>query len=311
MKAIQIHAFGGQEMLQYEDVERPQIKTGEVLVKVCASAVNPVDNKIRAGKSQEKFPAVFPLIMGWDLSGIVEETGQSVTKFKKGDEVYGRPYPGKNGAFAEYIAVKESEIAIKPKYISHEQAAGVPLTGLTAWEGLFDHGKLEKGQKVCILGASGGVAIFAVQLATWKGAEVTGTASAQHIDFIKQLGAAHAIDYTNEWPGEMYDSFDVVFDTVGGDTQQKAVKILKFGGRLITTVKPETVQLAKDKNITIESFTARSDAGILDKLSTLVEKKVLKIFVTDVYSLENAAEAEKAGEQKHAPGKIIVWVSGD
>ncbi len=309
MKAIQIHGFGGPEVLQYEETNRPEIKSNEVLVRVCASSVNPVDNKIRAGEGQAKFPAEFPLTMGWDLSGIVEETGQSVTKFKKGDEVFGRPYPGKNGAFAEFIAVKESEIAFKPDGITHEEAAAVPLTALTAWQGLFDHGKLEAGQKVCILGASGGVGLFAVQLAKWKGASITGTSSGENIEFVKSLGAENAIDYTKESTNNMDSDFDLVFDTVGGEMQKKALRLIKKGGRLVTTVKPEVQQEAKEKNITVESFTARSDNDILDKISALIEKKTLKIFIAAVFSLKHAPDAEKAGGEKHAPGKIVIHVS--
>src|ERR1035438_7771842 len=154
MKAVRIHQFGGPEVLRYEDAPMPPISSDEVLIKVHATSVNPVDWKIREGKSQGKFPTNFPLTLGWDVSGVVEQVGAGVKNFKIGDEVYGRPFPTRNGAYAEYIAVRENEISIKPASTTHDQAAAVPLACLTAWQGLFDHGLLQKGQKALIHAAA-------------------------------------------------------------------------------------------------------------------------------------------------------------
>ena len=198
MKAIRIHEFGGPEVLKLEEVPRPIPAAGEVLIKVFATSVNPVDWKIREGQRKEKFPVNFPLIPGWDVSGEIEEVGSDVKNFRKGDEVYSRPDPTKNGTYAEYVVVKANQVALKPKSIDHEQAAAVPLAGLTAWQGLFDYGQLQQGQKVLIHAASGGVGTFAVQFAKWKGAYVIGTTSAENIDFVKQLGADEVIDYKKE-----------------------------------------------------------------------------------------------------------------
>ena len=172
MKAVRIHEYGGPEVLELEEAPMPEPATDEVLVKVYATSVNPVDWKIREGMRKEKFPADLPLIPGWDVSGVIKKVGENVHQFKKGDEVYGRPDPTKDGAYAEYIVVKANQLGRKPKSIDHINAAAVPLAGLTAWQGLFDRGHLEKGQKVLIHAASGGVGTFAVQFAKWKGKSV-------------------------------------------------------------------------------------------------------------------------------------------
>jgi NADPH:quinone reductase-like Zn-dependent oxidoreductase len=308
MKAVRIHQFGGPEVLRYEEAPLPQISSDEVLIKVYASSVNPVDWKIREGRSQERFPTNFPLTLGWDVSGVVEEVGPAVKDFKKGDEVYGRPFPTKNGAYAEYIAVRENEISIKPAGITHDQAAAVPLACLTAWQGLLDHGLLQKGQKVLIHAASGGVGAFAVQLAKWKGAYTIGTASENNIGFVKQLGADQAIDYKNEKFEDMLKDIDLVFDTVGGETQKKSLQVIKNGGRLITTVKPENLKEAKAKNIHLEGFMAQSNQEQLKQIAALIDEGKLKIFIAKVFPLEKAAEAQELSEKGHTRGKIVLEV---
>src|SRR6201994_4114135 len=239
MKAVRIHEFGGSDVLELEDIEIPKPKADEVLIKVYASSVNPVDNKIVAGKAEEKFPTKFPLTIGWDVSGVIEEAGNHVRNFSIGDEVYGRPFPTTNGAFAEYLVIKANQIALKPRSIDHLNAAAIPLAGLTAWQGLFKYGKLEKDQRVLIHAASGGVGSFAVQFAKWKGAYVIGTASADNLSFIKQLGADEAIDHDAENFEEQLRDIDLVFDLIGKETQQKSLAVIKPGGRLVTTVMPE------------------------------------------------------------------------
>jgi NADPH:quinone reductase-like Zn-dependent oxidoreductase len=308
MKAVRIHQFGGTEVLKYEDAPRPQISSDEVLIKVYASSVNPVDWKIREGKSQERFPTNFPLTLGWDVSGVVEEIGQDVKNFKKGDEVYGRPFPTKNGAYAEYIAVKENEISIKPVSITHDQAAAVPLACLTAWQGLFDHGLLQKDQKVLIHAASGGVGAFAVQLAKWKGAYVIGTASEKNISFVEQLGADEVIDYKTEKFEDKLEDIDLVFDTIGGDTQKKSLRIIKNGGRLITTVKPDNIDEAKAKNIHLEGYMTKSYPEQLKQIAALIDEGKLKIFIAEIFPLDRAAEAQELSEKGHTRGKIVLEV---
>src|SRR6266436_177428 len=196
MKAIRIHNYGGPEVLKYEDAPRPKPQAGEVLVRVHAAGVNPIDWKVREGHMKDFWPHKFPLILGWDLSGVVEELGRGVSRFKIGDEVYSIPDPTRNGAYADYIVVRESELALKPNSLHHIRAAAVPLAVLTAWQALFDTAQLQPKQCVLIHGAAGGVGHFAVQLAKWKGAHVIGTASATNHEMLYELGADELIDYT-------------------------------------------------------------------------------------------------------------------
>ena len=308
MKAVRIHQFGGPEVLKYEDAPRPRIKSDELLIKVHASSVNPIDWKIREGKSQARFPVSFPLILGWDVSGTVEEVGESVSEFKKGDEVFGRPYPTKNGAYAEFIAVNASEISLKPTSVTHVKAAAVPLACLTAWQGLFDHGKLLPGQKVLIHAASGGVGAFAVQLAKWKGAYVIGTASENHLAFVRELGADEVIDYSKEKFEEKLKDIDLAFDTIGGDTQKRSLMVLRNGGRLITTVKPENSIEAEAHNIHLEGFVAQSYPDQLKQIALLIDERKLKIFIAEVFPLERAVQAQEHGQKGHTQGKIAIVV---
>ncbi|MEO8568397.1 MAG: NADP-dependent oxidoreductase [Ginsengibacter sp.] len=308
MKAIRIHAFGGPEVLKYEDAPQPIPAADEVLIKVHASGVNPVDSKIRAGHAQGKFPISFPLIPGWDVSGEIEEVGNAVLNFRKGDEVYSRPDPTRDGTYAEYVVVKADQVNQKPKSINHDKAAAVALAGLTAWQGLFTHGELQDGQKVLIHGASGGVGTYAVQFAKWKGAHVIGTTSADNIDFLYELGADDVIDYKNEKFEEEVKDVDLVFDLIGGDTQKKSLQVIKNGGRLITTVKPENQEEAKQKNIHIEGFMAQSLPGDLQQIADLIDSGKVKPVISEIIPMENAAEAHKKIEKGHTRGKIVLRV---
>ena len=308
MKAIRMHEFGGPEVLKLEDAPRPEPADDEVLVKVYAAGINPVDWKIREGQRKEKFPTTFPLTPGWDVSGEIEKVGHNVKNFRKGDEVYGRPDPTKNGAYAEYLVVKADQMSFKPKTIDHEKAAGVPLAGLTAWQGLFDYGELEAGQKVLIHGASGGVGTFAVQFAKWKGAYVIGTASEENSDFLKQLGADEVIDYKKEKFDAKLNNIDLVFDTIGGETQRRSIKVLKNGGRLVTTLKPENDEAAKVKNIQVEGFTAQSYPKELEEIAQLIDAGKVKPVIAKIMPLEEAAKAQELSESGHIRGKIVLKV---
>jgi NADPH:quinone reductase-like Zn-dependent oxidoreductase len=308
MKAVRIHEFGGPDVLELEDAPMPQPAKDEVLVKVYATSVNPVDWKIREGARREKFPVNLPLTLGWDVSGIIEKVGDNVHRFKPGDEVYGRPDPTKNGAYAEYIVVKANQLGLKPKSIDHINAAAVPLAGLTAWQGLFDHGHLQKGQKVLIHAASGGVGTFAVQFAKWKGAYVIGTASAANLSFVKQIGADEAIDYQNDNFDDILSDIDLVFDTIGGETQKRSLKVLKEGGRLITTLKPEFQAEAKEKHIYLEGYTAQSYPDQLEQIAGLIDEGIVQPVVSMVFSLDDVRKAQQISEQGHVRGKIVIKV---
>ncbi|HSQ44746.1 MAG TPA: NADP-dependent oxidoreductase [Ginsengibacter sp.] len=308
MKAIQIHEFGGPEVLKYEDAPKPKPAEDEVLIKVFASGVNPIDWKIRAGHAKGKFPVQFPLIPGWDVSGEIEEVGSNIKNFRKGDEVYSRPDPLRNGTYAEYVVVKANLVNLKPKSISHEKAAGVPLAGLTAWQALFDYGHLEKDQKVLIHAASGGVGTFAVQFAKWKGAYVIGTTSEENIDFVEDLGADEVIDYKNEKFEVLLKDVDLVIDLIGGDTQKRSLNVIKPGGRLITTVQPENLEKAKEKNIHIEGFLAQSLPEELEQIKQLIDSGKVKPVIAVIIPLKDAAKAQRLSEAGHTRGKIVLQV---
>src|SRR5690242_51874 len=206
MKAVRFHEYGGPEVLKYEDAPRPEPAAGEVLVKVHAAAVNPVDWKVRAGHLKGFLNYQLPLIPGWDLSGVVEATGPGVTAWKKGDAVYSRPDISRNGAYAEYIAVKGTELAHKPKSLDHTKASAIPLAALTAWQALFDAGGLQAGQRVLIHAAAGGVGHFGVQLAKIRDLYVAGTASGRNQDYLKQLGCDLPINYqTSDFENLVHD----------------------------------------------------------------------------------------------------------
>jgi NADPH:quinone reductase-like Zn-dependent oxidoreductase len=308
MKAVRIHEYGGPDVLELEEAPKPKPAADEVLIKVYATSVNPVDWKIREGMRKDKFPTPLPLIPGWDVSGVIEEVGARVRHFMPGDEVYGRPDPSKNGAYAEYIVVKADQLGLKPKSIDHINAAAVPLAGLTAWQGLFDRGHLQKGQKVLIHAASGGVGTFAVQFAKWKGAYVIGTASEANISFVKQLGADEVIDYHKENFEDVLNDIDLVFDTIGGDTQKRSILVLKNGGRLITTLKPEFQAEAREKHIYLEGYTAQSYPDQLEQIAGLIDQGIIQPVISMVLSLDEIRKAQQISEEGHVRGKIVIKV---
>lgn len=308
MKAVRIHEFGGPEVLSIDEIPVPQPAPDEVLIKVHATSVNPVDWKIREGQRKEKFPVKLPLTLGWDVSGTIEALGEKVSAFRKGDEVYGRPDPTKNGAYAEYIVVKANIISLKPTSIGHTEAAAVPLAGLTAWQALFDHGLLKAGQKILIHAAAGGVGTYAIQFAKWKGAFVIGTASSTNIDFLKRLGADVVIDYKMEDFETVLSDIDLVLDTIGGETQLKSLNILNAGGRVITTLMPEFVAEAKAKNIHLIGFTAQSIPDQLVEIATLIDSGKVKPVIEKVLPFTSARQAQTESEQGHTRGKIVLQV---
>jgi len=308
MKAVRIHEFGGPEVLSIDEIPVPQPAPDEVLIKVHATSVNPVDWKIREGQRKEKFPVKLPLTLGWDVSGTIEALGEKVSAFRKGDEVYGRPDPTKNGAYAEYIVVKANIISLKPTSIGHTEAAAVPLAGLTAWQALFDHGLLKAGQKILIHAAAGGVGTYAIQFAKWKGAFVIGTASSANIDFLKRLGADVVIDYKMEDFETVLSDIDLVLDTIGGETQLKSLNILNAGGRVITTLMPEFVAEAKAKNIHLIGFTAQSIPDQLVEIATLIDSGKVKPVIEKVLPFTSARQAQTESEQGHTRGKIVLQV---
>jgi len=310
MKAVRIHNYGGPEVLRFEDAPRPTPGSGELLIKVHAAAVNPVDGKIRAGYMKEIVPFVLPFIPGWDVSGVVETTGSGATKFKKGDEVYARTDLSRNGAYAEYIVVKEAEAALKPRSVDHLHSAAIPIVASTAWQALFDHAALGNEQRILIHGAAGGVGSFAVQLAKWKGAYVIGTASTENQAFLRELGVDQAIDYEKARFDDVVHNVDVVFDTIGGDTRERSWKVVKKGGILVSIVgPPPSVDEAAKHGVRSAFFLAQTNASQLAEIAKLVDSGKVYPIVETVLPLAEARRAHELTEKGHARGKIVLKVA--
>jgi NADPH:quinone reductase-like Zn-dependent oxidoreductase len=308
MKAVEIHHYGGPEELKYEEANIPDIHPDDVLVRVYASGVNPVDWKIRQGGHKTDHDPDLPRILGWDFSGVIEKVGDKVTTFKAGDEVYGRPDLTRDGTYAEYVAVRATEIARKPKTIDHKAAAGVALAALTAWQGLFEHGQLQAGQRVLIHGASGGVGTFAVQMAKWRGAYVIGTASGKNTEFVKELGADEVIDYETTDFSTQVRGIDVVFDTQGGEVQEKSLNVLIQGGTIVSTVGIQGADAIKAKGLRSAAYMAQSRTKDLQQIAQLIDSGAVIPVISKILPLKDAAEAHRIGEKGHVRGKIVLQV---
>lgn len=317
MKAVRIHSFGGPEVMILEDAERPVPASDEILIKVYASGVNPVDWGIRKGGNDFLRPLLkLPMVLGWDTAGIVEEIGNEVTTFKKGDAVYGIPnFPG-NGSYAEYCAAKASQFALKPESIGFNEAAGVPLAGLTAWTAVFEHGKLQAGQRILIQGASGGVGSFAVQFAKAKGAYVIGAASANHLDYLKQLGADEVIDYRNQNFEDLVHNVDVVLEASplrDNGERLKAVTVLKEGGILVSVnldfpYNDEVLAALAKKQAKGELSANQPKREYLEEIARLINEDKVKVFISKVFPLAQVAEAHRESETWHVQGKLVLEV---
>jgi NADPH:quinone reductase-like Zn-dependent oxidoreductase len=308
MKAIRIYNYGGPEVLKYEESPRPQAGEGEVLIRVYATSVNPIDWRVRAGYMKDFIPHSFPLVLGWDVSGVIEEVGPKAPRFRKGDEVYSLPDHTRNGAYAEYIAVRESEVALKPNALHHVRAAAVPLATLTAWQALFDTAQLQPGQRVLIHGAAGGVGHFAVQLAKWKGAHVIGTASATNHEMLYELGADELIDYTVRKFESRVREVDVVLDTIGGDTQERSWQVLKKGGTLVSLVQQPSENKAKEYGARGIRLGARPNGRELAEIAKIIDAGKLAPVIDRILPLSEARRAHQLSQSGHTHGKIVLRV---
>ena len=312
MKAIRIHNYGGPEVLKYEDAPRPEPQADEVLIRVHAAGVNPIDWKIRAGHLKDILPVSFPLILGWDLSGVIEEVGPDATRFKKGDEVFSMPDPTRNGAYAEYIVVRESEVALKPKSLYHVRAAAIPLAALTAWHALFDTAELQPGQRVLIHGAAGGVGHYAVQLAKWKGGYVIATASAKNHELLNELGVDEVIDYNAQRFENVARGVDVVLDPIGGETQERSWQVLKKGGILVSLVQPPSDEKAKVVGVRGAMIENHPDGAALGEIAKIIDSGKLAPVIDRILPLSEAQRAHELSQSGHTHGKIALRVkNGD
>ncbi len=307
MKAVRIHKHGGPEMLTYEDVPKPAAAADEVLIRVHAAGVNPVDWKIAAAP-MGGFGPPLPAILGFDVSGVVEDAGADAKTFKKGDEVYSYLPLGKGGGYAEFVAVQEKFVAKKPAKIDHVHAAGVPLAALTAWQALFDQGGLKEGQTVLIHGGAGGVGHFAVQFAKSKGAKVIATARPEHQAFLKELGVDTPVDYTTQKFEDFAKDVDLVLDPIGGDTQARSIGCVKSGGRLISIVQPPDAEKCKARGITGKVFLVQQNAGQLDEIAALIDAGKVKPHVSEQIPLADAGKAHQLSKNGHTQGKIVLTV---
>ncbi len=308
MKAVCIYSYGGPEVLVYEDAPFPHPGPGEVLIRVHAAGINPVDWKIREGQLKGMLHPTFPLVLGWDVSGVVEALGSGLTRLKIGDEVFSRPDISRDGAYAEFIVVKEAEVALKPKSIDHLHAAALPLAGLTGWQTLFDAGGLSEGHRVLIHAAAGGVGHIAVQLAKWKGAYVIGTAAERNHAFLRKLGVDRVIDYDTERFEAVVEPVDMVLDTMGGDTQQRSWKILKPGGILVSIASPPSAETAAAHGVRQAFVFTQPNALQLAEIAKLVEAEKVKAIVETILPLSDATRGQELSQRGHTCGKIVLRV---
>jgi NADPH:quinone reductase-like Zn-dependent oxidoreductase len=334
MKAVICESYGGPEVLELaDDIPVPQPGPNGVLVRVCASSVNPVDWKLRQGMLAPLWDLRFPVIWGCDFSGVVEKTGSAVTLFKPGDEVYGFKH-GKvaqtyRGTYAEFAVAPENTLAHKPARLSHEEAAAVPLAALTAWQAMVNLGKLAAGKKVLIHAGAGGVGVMAIQIAKAMGAYVAATASKANQDLLRELGADLCIDYTREKIEDKLSGYDLVLDGVGKSVWASSFKVLRPGGRLITLTLPVPAPpsgkfkfygtiIASVVGYWLGSMVRRKwlwalrvqpRGGELEKITELIQAGKLRPVIAKVYPLEQIAEAHRESEKGHVRGKLVVKIS--
>ncbi len=314
MKAIQQYQYGDVDTLVYEDVAKPTPDNNEVLLKIHAAGVNPIDWKTRQGKGiAATLTDPFPLILGWDVSGVVEQVGTDVSKFEVGNEVYGMiSFPALGKAYAEYTTALAEHLAHKPEQLSHVEAAAMPLAALTAWQALFDNANLSQGQTVLIHAAAGGVGHFAVQIAKWRGARVIATASLRNKKFLEELGVDQFIDYNAVNFTNVVNGVDVVFDTVGGAVMEQSLSVLKPQGVLVTILAQELpayiLQKASELGVQAKGMLVQPNADQLVQLSKLVSEGHIKPTVQSVLPLSQAKQAHKLSEQGHVRGKVVLQV---
>jgi NADPH:quinone reductase-like Zn-dependent oxidoreductase len=316
MRAVTVREFGGSEVLTVEQVARPVPLPTEVLVRVHAAGINPVDWKTRGGTGMAGVLGAPPFTVGWDVSGVVEEVGFGVTTLKVGDQVYGMPwFPRAANAYAEYVTAPARQLARKPATIDHVHAAAVPLAALTAWQALVDTAHVQAGQRVLITAAAGGVGHFAVQFARHLGAHVIGTASAARHVWLKELGADEAIDYTTSRFEDLVSDVDVVIDLVGDAhdlTSTRSLKVLRPGGLLVAVpagVSPELAAAAEQAGMRVTPFLVEPDGAALTTIADLIDAGEVAVEVEEAFPLEQVGAAHDRGESGRTRGKLVLTMT--
>jgi len=308
MKAVVIDKYGGADVLEIKDIPMPVAGDHDLLIEVYAASVNPVDWKIREGYLKEMIPYKFPLVLGWDVAGVVKETGSQASLFRAGDRVFSRTDIARNGTYAEYVAVDEELVALIPDNISFREAAAVPLACQTAWQALVEVAQVKQGDKVLIHAASGGVGTFAVQLAKYKGAHVAATCSTANTRLVKSLGTDEVIDYTATDFSETLHDFDIVLDTMGGEIYRKSFKIIKKGGTVISLLEHPDEALASQSGAKAEYMFLQPNRKRLGQIADLLSEGKIKPVLGIVLPLEEAKKAHIISQSHHAKGKIVLTV---
>jgi alcohol dehydrogenase len=330
MKAFIVDRYGRAEDVRAGEMPEPGLREDDVLVQIHAAGVNALDNKIRSGEFKLLLPFRLPLILGNDVAGIVVRVGSRVRRFKIGDEVYARPHHNRIGTFAELIAMNEADVAFKPKTLSMEEAASIPLVGLTAWQALIERAGLKQGQKVLIHAGSGGVGTFAIQLAKHVGATVATTASAANADLVRRLGADIVIDYRKDDFARTLRDFDVVLDTQGGAVLEKSLQVLKPGGKVIGIAGPPDPEFARSigsnpliglvvrflsrrirkearhRHVSYSFLFMRADGDQLREIAALIDSGLIRPVVDRVFPFEATKEALAYVETGRAKGKVVI-----
>ncbi|MGH7962058.1 MAG: NADP-dependent oxidoreductase [Burkholderiales bacterium] len=332
MKAFILDRYGSNDGVRAGEMPDPELHDDDVLVQIHAASVNPVDLKIRDGKLKLILPYRLPFVLGNDLAGVVVRIGSGVRRFKPGDEVYARPDKDRIGAFAEFISIKEDAVANKPQELTMEEAASIPLVGLTAWQALIERANLQRGQKVLIHAGSGGVGTFAIQLAKHVGAIVATTTSTANLEWVKRLGADIVIDYKRDDFETILHDYDAVLDTLGGETLEKSLRVLKPGGKLISISGPPDPDFAKDigstwivglamrllsyrirrsakrHHVSYSFLFMRPSGDQLREIGSLIDSGAIRPVVDRVFPFESTKEALAYVEKGRAKGKVIVKV---
>jgi NADPH:quinone reductase-like Zn-dependent oxidoreductase len=307
MRVIQVHQYGGPEQLKLEEKPRPEPHAGEVLVRAHAAGVNQIDWKIRQGLMKDFQPVTFPYIPGIELAGVIEEVDPGETAFEPGQAVLGRCA---SGAYAEYLTVPVEDLALKPEILSFAEAATVPVGAATAWRALFDHGGLTAGQRVLIQGAAGGVGLFAVQLAKWKGAHVIGTASTANLEFVRRLGANTVVDYTTTPLESVAQEVDLVLDGVGAATLSSSLAALRRGGTLISLAGQPPQEEAQARGVRVIMSRGAASAP-LQTFTQLIDDGHIKVTTGKTFPLSEVQQAHEYSRSGHGRGRIVLLIADE